>query len=185
MRRRQGSVPATGARSGGQEATGEVPRGTHRGWARARAARSNGANTDGAPRPAAAEGDRARAADDATEDKERGRRPGHGKGAQGREQGAQASGHRAHGAERGTVGERRRSQGHGHGHGTGTGVGSTGQGVGDRGTDRGTEAWGPATDPRARARAPWAPGDRQDGAWEPGAAGGTKGGGGGRGAPAA
>ena len=59
-----------------------------------------------------------------------GKGPGHGKGAQGRGQGAQV-----HGAERGTAGERGRSQGQGHGHGTGTGAGSTGQGVGDRGRD--------------------------------------------------
>ena len=61
--------------------------------------------------------------------------PGHGKGAQGREQGAQAGGHGAHGAGQGTVGERGRSQGLGHGHGKGTGAGSAGQGVGDRERD--------------------------------------------------
>ena len=59
-----------------------------------------------------------------------GKGPGHGKGAQGRGQDAQV-----HGAERGTVGERGRSQGQGHGHGRGTGAGSAGQGVGDRGRD--------------------------------------------------
>ena len=102
-----------------------------------------------------------------------GKEPGHGKDVQGRKQGAQAGGHGAHGAERGTVGERGRSQAHGHGHRTGTGApavqtrawvtaGET------HGTDRGTEAWGPERDPMARTRAPWAPGDRQDGAWEPG-----------------
>ena len=68
--RRQGSVPATAARGGGQEATGEVPRGTRRGRARAHAARSKGANTDGAPRPAAVEGGRAQAADGATQGRE-------------------------------------------------------------------------------------------------------------------
>ena len=31
--------------------------------------------------------------------------------------------------------------------------------------DRGTKAWGRGRDPRARAMAPWALGDRQDGAW--------------------
>ena len=49
---------------------GEAPRGTRRERARAHAARSKGANTDGAPRPAAAEGDRARAADCATQGRE-------------------------------------------------------------------------------------------------------------------
>ena len=61
---------------------------------------------------------------------EAGKGPGHEKGAQGRGQGAQV-----HGAERGTVDERGRSQGQGHGHDTGTGAGSAGQGVGDRGRD--------------------------------------------------
>ena len=64
-----------------------------------------------------------------------GKGPGHCKGAQGRGQGAQAGTHGAQGAERGTVGERGRSQGHGHGHGTGMGAGRAGQGVGDRGRD--------------------------------------------------
>ena len=50
-----------------------MPRGTRRERARAHAARSKGANTDGAPRPAAAEGDRARAADGATQGREPGR----------------------------------------------------------------------------------------------------------------
>ena len=64
-----------------------------------------------------------------------GKGPGHGKGAQGREQGAKAGGHGAHGAERGAVGERGRSQGHGHGHRKGTGAGSAGQGAVDRERD--------------------------------------------------
>ena len=46
-----------------------------------------------------------------------GKGQGHGKDTQEREQGAKAGGHGAHGAERGAVGERGRSQGHGHGHG--------------------------------------------------------------------
>ena len=56
-------------------------------------------------------------------------------------------------------------------------------GRGTHGTDRGTESWGPGRDPRARARAPLAPGDRQDGAWEPWGEGGAKRRGTGGGAP--
>ena len=128
-------MPATGAQSGRQEATGEVPRGTCRGGGRAHAARSKGANTDGAPRSAAGEGDRARAADDATQGREPGRSQGTGRARKGASR-APSGGQGAHGAEPGTVGERGRSQGHGHGHGKGTGAGSAGQGVGDRGGDR-------------------------------------------------
>ena len=126
--RRQGCVPATGARSGGQEATGEVPRCTRRERARAHAARSKGANKDGAPRPAAAEGDRARAADGVTQ----GREPG---GGQGTGRARRGAGRAPRCMERSEVGERGRSQGQGHGHETGTGAGSAGQGVGDRGRD--------------------------------------------------
>ena len=50
-----------------------MPRGTRKERARAHAARSKAANTDGAPRPAAAEGDRARAADGTTPGRESGR----------------------------------------------------------------------------------------------------------------
>ena len=53
-----------------------MPRDTRRGRARAHEARSEGENAGKAPRPAAAEGDRARAADGAT----LGRRPGMGQG---------------------------------------------------------------------------------------------------------
>ena len=61
-----------------------------------------------------------------------GKGPGHGKDAQGREHNTKAGGHGAHGAERGAVGERGRSQGHGHGNGKGTGASTAGRGAGDR-----------------------------------------------------
>ena len=112
---------------------------------------------------------------------------GHGKGTQGREQGAKAGGQGAHGVERGVVSERERSLGHGHGHGKDTGASRAGQGTGDRGqdqhVDRGTKAWGRGRDPRARVRAPWALGDRQDGAWKPWGEGGARGEGRGAGRP--
>ena len=54
---------------------------------------------------------------------------------------------------------------------------------GTHSADRVTKAWGPERDPRARARAPWAPGDRQDGAREPLGEGGAMGGGRGGRAP--
>ena len=64
-----------------------------------------------------------------------GKGQGHGKDTQVREQGAKARGHRAHGVDRGVVGEQGRSQGHGHGHRKYTGAGSADQGAGDRGLD--------------------------------------------------
>ena len=64
-----------------------------------------------------------------------GKGPGHGKDAQGREQNTKAGGHGAHGAERGAVGERGRSQGHGYGNGEGTGASTAGRGAGDRERD--------------------------------------------------
>ena len=60
---------------------------------------------------------------------------GHGKDTQGREQGAKAGGHGAHGVEPGAVGERGCSQGHGHGHGRDTIAGSAAQGADDGGGD--------------------------------------------------
>ena len=56
-------------------------------------------------------------------------------------------------------------------------------GGGTHGKDRGTEAWGPEGDPKARARAPLATGGRQDGEWEPRGEGGAKGRGWGAGLP--
>ena len=53
----------TVARSGGLEATGGVPSDKRRGQAWVHAARSEGERAAKVPRPAAAEGDRARAAD--------------------------------------------------------------------------------------------------------------------------
>ena len=115
--RRQGSVPATRARSGGQEATGEVPRGTRRGRAGAHTARSEGANADGALRPAAAGGDRARAADIATQ----GREPGRGQGTKRARRGASRAPRRA------PTGRMERSEGRwasaGPANGMGTGTG--------------------------------------------------------------
>ena len=77
--RRQGRVPATGARSGGREATGGAPKDERRGQARAHAARSEGKGTGKAPRPAAAEGGRARAVDNETRDTAQGKRKGTGR----------------------------------------------------------------------------------------------------------
>ena len=107
---------------------------------------------------------------------------GHVKGTQGREQGAKAGGHRAHGVERGAVSERGRSQGHGHGHGKDMARAQV-TGGRTRSVDRGTKPWGRGRDPRARARAPSALGDRQDGAREPRGEGGAKRGGLGVGCP--
>ena len=141
-------MPATGARSGGQEATGEVPRGTRRERARAHAARSKGANTDGAPRPAAAEGDRARAADGATQ----GREPGRGQGT---------------GRARRGAGRAPRCMEWSEGPWASRQARAWVTGGGTHGTGRATEAWGLEGGSRARASAPGAPRDRRDGAWEP------------------
>ena len=61
---------------------------------------------------------------------------GLGKGTQGREQGAKAGGHGAHGVGRGAVSEHGRSQGHGHEHWKDTGTSRAGQGTGDGEQDR-------------------------------------------------
>ena len=143
-----------------------MPRDTRRERTRAHAARSKDANTDRAPRPAAAEGDRARAADAATH----GREPGRGQGT-GRAHRGAGRAPRCMGWSEG----RWASAGAAKGMGTGTGRARAPAvqarawvtGGGTNGTGRGTEALGPGGDPRARARAPWAPRDRQDGAWEP------------------
>ena len=139
-----------------------MPSGTLRGRARAHAARSKGANTGEAPRPAAAEGDRARAVDGVT----RGREPGRGQGTGRARRGAGRAPRRA------ATERMERSEGQwasvsaARGMGTGTGR-ARAPAVQDRarvteggthGKDRGTESWGPERDPRARARPPWAPG---------------------------
>ena len=132
--RKRDRVPATEARSGGQEATGGVTRDKRRGQAWAHAARSEGEGVGKVLRPAAAEGDRACSGrHDAGQGAGKGQ--GHGKDTQGREQGAKAGGQGAHVVERSAVGERGRSQGHGHGHGKDTGASSAGQGAVDRGRD--------------------------------------------------
>ena len=69
-------VPATRARSGGREATGEVPEDGGRGQVRAHAAKSEGQGAGKAPRPAAAEGGRARAGEKATRDTAQGKGKG-------------------------------------------------------------------------------------------------------------
>ena len=147
-----------------------VPRYTRRGRARAHAAKSKGAKAGEAPRPAAAEGDRARAADGAT----RGREPGRDQGTGRARRGASRAPGRAATERMERSEERWASVGAAKGMGTGTrrarapAVQARARltGGGTHGTDRGTEAWGPGRDPRARARAPWAPGDRQDAARE-------------------
>ena len=138
-----------------------MPRGTRRERARAHVARSKDANTDGAPRPAAAEGDRARAADSATQ----GREPGRGQGTGRARRGAGRVPRRMERRE-----GRWASAGAAKGKGTGTGRARVPAvqarawvtGGGTHGTGRGTEAWGPEGGLRARAGAPGAPRDRQD-----------------------
>ena len=164
-----------------------MPRDTRRGRARVHAARSKGAEAGEAPRPAAAEGDRARAADGATRAREPGRDQGTGRA----RRGASRAPRRAATGRMERSEERWASVGAAKGMGTGTGRAQAPArqararvtGSGTHGMDRGTEALGPGRDPRARARAPWAPGDREDGAWEPWGQGGAKGGGRGAGRP--
>ena len=114
---RRAWVPATGARSGGQEATGGVPRDTRRGRARAHTARSKCARAGEAPRPAASEGDRARAADGAT----RGKEPGRGQGTGGARRGVGRAQRRAATERMERSEERWARVGAAKGMGTGTG----------------------------------------------------------------
>ena len=185
--RRRGRVPATGARNGGRGATGGVPRDKRSRQAWAHAARSEGERASKAPRPAAAERDRARAADGTTSNKEQGK----GKGTRRRCRGPCRAPRRAATERMELSGARLASIGAAKGMGTGTGraqalavraraqvtVGRT------HGVDRDTLAWGPGRDPRARARASWAPRDRQGGARELQGEGGAKEGGWGAGCP--
>ena len=148
-----------------------MPSDTRRGQARAHAARSEGESAGKAPRPAAAEGDRVRAADGATRDRE----PGRGKGRGRTRRGASRAPRRAATERMERSGARSASVGAAKGMGTGTGRARAPAvqararltGSGTHGTDRATEAWEPERDPRTRARAPRAPGNKQDGAWEP------------------
>ena len=164
-----------------------MPKDKRRGQAWAHAARSEGEGVGQAPRPAAAERDGARAADGTTRDKGQGK----GKGTGRTRRGASRAPRRAATERMEWSGARLASVGAAKGMGRGTGriralavraraqltVGGT------HGVDRETKAWGPGRDPRARARAPWAPGDRQDGAREPWGGGGAQGGGRGAGRP--
>ena len=127
-------MPATGARSGGQEATGEVPRSARKEQARSRAAGSKGA---------AAGGSRAKAADGAT----RGRGPGRGQGT--------GRARRGTGREprRRGQGERRWVSGRARAWGTGGGTRDTG-----RGLERGPRARARAPRaPRDRRDGAWEP----------------------------
>ena len=168
--RRRGRVPATGARSGGQEATGGVPRDKCRGQEWAHAARSEDESADKVPRPAAAEGDRARAADGMTRDKELGKSKGTGRTRRSASRAPRkAAGKRMEWSE-----ARSASVGAAKGIDTGTRRIRAPAGQANAqvtwgrtcSTDRGTKALGRGRDPRARARAPWALWDRQDGARE-------------------
>ena len=127
-------MPATGARSGGREATGGVPRDKSRGQAWAHAARSEGGSADKVPRPAAAEGDRAWAAGGTTQDKELGK----GTGTRRARRGASRAPKRA-ATERMELGEARSaSVGAAKGMDTSTErirAPAAGQGTGDRGQD--------------------------------------------------
>ena len=143
-----------------------MPRGMRREWASAHAARSKGVNTDGAPRPAAAEGDRAQAADGATQ----GREPERGQGTGRAHRGAgRASGCMERSEGRWASAGAAKSKGTGTGRARAPAVQDRAwvTGGGTHGTGRGTEAWGLEGGQRARARAPRAPRDRQDRAWEP------------------
>ena len=148
-----------------------MPREERRGQAWAHAARSEGESADKVPRPAAAEGDRARAAGGTTQDKE----PGKGTGTGGARRGASRAPRRA-ATERMELGKApSASVGAAKGMDTSTGriraqAGQTRAqvtGGKTRGADRGTKARRRGRDPRAKATAPWALGDRRDGAWEP------------------
>ena len=113
---RRGRVQATGARSGGREATGGAPKDGRRGQAWAHASRSEGKGTGKAPRPAAAERGQSTSSGRRDAGHGAGKGQGHGRdrGAggssrgwmQGPEQGAKTGGHGAHGAEQSAVGER-------------------------------------------------------------------------------
>ena len=172
----EGGGASHGARSGGQEATEELPRDTRRERARAHAARGKGANTDGAPRPAAVEGDRAQAADSATQ----GREPGRGQGTGRARRGTGRAPRCMEWSEGRWV-----SAGAAKGKGTGTGrapapsvqarVWVTGGGT--HGTGRRTEAWWPEGSPRARVGGHGPRGTGKTGHGSPGGEGGSKGGG--------
>ena len=164
-----------------------MPKDKRRGQAWPHAARSEGKGVGKAPRKVAAGGDGARVADGTTRDTEQGKGKGTGRTRRGtsRAQRQAATEHME------WSGARSANTGAAKGMNTGTGgiralaVRARAQVTvgGTHGVDRETKAWGPGRDPRARARATWAPGDRHDGAREPRGEGGAKGGGRGAGRP--
>ena len=122
-----------------------MPRDTRRGQARAQAARSEGENAGKAPRPAAAEGDGARAADVAT----RGREPGRGQGT-GRTRRGWSKAPRLVATE-----SMERSEEPWASKGTGTGTRrarASAVQARTHGTDKGTEACGPGKRPKGKGK---------------------------------